>query len=364
MEFKKDYFIDQLFANVFPDDPINKKARKLAARGVYSGGTCLVRPDELGEFPNYRRFLKEWNFTKSGAGGENEEYKVDCLNPLTADSVRKIYNDNAPPHSLEGIISLCLACDVTDFDYIKAACDAFGEETLEGKGLRKILLYGAAKGWIAFDEIAYNHGNGRFGLLEQYYEKSLYEREEDDEHIYLPTEMTDGTTIFLQQAEECTAREAFLTLLDKEEIREGFLYDKLELIMMVQDSLDKRRESLQEGAKGDNALFRQYHAKSLQPTYSRLCHGHKPRNDFFLSLALSFGLNDEEIEKTVHSMHINPSGDGRVFLACCERIKEINRSDAPNDPHGLAELIEFADANKKILPDFAIFLQKYRAELS
>ena len=367
MEFKKNHFIDALFANVFPDDPINQKARKIAARGVYSGGNCWLRREELEAFANYRRFLQEWNFTKSTAGGENEEYKVYCINPLTADSIRKIYNDNAPPRSLEGIISLCRACGVEDFGYIKAACAAFCEETLEGKGLRKILLYGAAQGFLAFDEIAYNRGDGTFGLLEQYYEKSLYERAESYERVHLPTKITDGTTVFLQQARDCLRRDEFMNLLDDETIREGFLYDKVELIMIVQDCLDKRRRTAVSAdiREGDNALFRRYHAKALQPTYSRLCHGHKPHNDFFLSLALVFGFADGEIEKMVHSMHINAAGDGCVFPECCERIKAVNRQRWPkDDPRYDAALAELAATNEKSLPDFAAFLQKYRTELS
>lgn len=369
MKFEKDRFIDQLFGNVFPNDPIKQKAKKISDRGVYSGGSCMLKKGELDKFENYRRFLKEWNFTKSTGGDDsNEDYKVYCLNPLRADSIRKMYNDNSAPKSLEGIVSLCLACDVHDFDYINEACRGFCEETLEGKGLRKILIYGAAKGFVDFDEIAYNSISGSFGLLEQYYDRSLYERCEAYDRTKVPRTIQNGTVNFLENVNDCKTREDFMKLLDNEDIREGFLYDKIELIMIIQDCLDKRRATLcaTGDREGDNALFKRYGAKGLQSTYSRLCHGHKPRNDFFLSLALTFGFSDSEIDNMARSMHINAASDGGIFSHCCELVKDINRLGVEENDSGYIvkfnALADFVCKNKKSLPDFDNFLEKFGTE--
>ena len=369
MKFEKDRFIDQLFGNVFPNDPIKQKARKISERGVYSGGICMLKEHELDEFENYRRFLKERNFTKSTGGDtESSDYKIYCLNPLSADSIRKMYNDNSAPKSLEGVVSLCIACGVRDFDYINEACRGFCEETLEGKGLRKILIYGAAKGFVNFDEIAYNSVSGNFGLLEQYYDKSLYERCEAYERAKVPRAIQNGTVNFLENVNDCDTPEDFMKLLDNEDIREGFLYDKVELIMIIQDCLDKRRRTLAatNDKEGDNSLFRRYNANALKSTYSRLCHGHKPRSDFFLSLALAFGLTGGEIDNMARSMHINPASDGGIFSNCCKLVKDINGLGVErNNPDYIVKfnaLVNFVCENKKSLPDFDNFLEKFGAE--
>lgn len=323
MQFSKEKFMDQLLGNVLtPAHSINQKAEFIAPK-VYAAGTAAVTRSELAPFPHYRDFLETW-----GLGVVKGQWNIYSVNTLSASSIRtKLYykwkrNHDDFPDSLETVVSICLACGM-DFDYIKDAVQAYCRETLAGKGLRKALIYGAARRFWDFGEIACHENIGQggvaFGMLEEYYDRFLAERGV----LKIPDEndINTSTVKFVAEANDCGDKEEFLRFINKEETKRSFLYDRVELIRIVQDCIDKRRRE----NESDNRLFARYDIDHIRITYSNFCHGHIPGEAWFLTLACGFGFTADETDRMIHSLHLNNTD--KLFDDCVALMKKFQRLD-------------------------------------
>ena len=320
--FTKDRFLNDLFSRVDAgNNSVETKASAIAER-VYSIEKSLLSEADLDEVPDYKELLRIWGYTSVNAK-QKTEYRAYIVRNLGTSWVRTKYyawqkDKNTFPGSLENIVSICLACGM-DFNYIRDAVNAYSDEKLEGKGLRKMLLYGAAKGFIGFDEIACQYKDGRyhFGLMEEYYGKMLQVAEGGADA--LPT-VENGTLTFLRKVEHCRTRQDFLDLLEDRDIQMGFLYDMVELVRHIQNFLDKRRW---EPTESDNSLFTRFNAKSLRAHYSKICHGHRPKGEWMLCFVLAFRFDSEEIKTIIRSLHLNDA-QHKALLECYDTVSECN----------------------------------------
>lgn len=355
-----------------PNDgtPIVAPSLRLLDKSVYRA--CFEKitdVEKLKNFPNYKDLIIKWQgliSTEDEKGRSSHSIKIYALEPVYSDSIRSNYYDEWKSNKnlkmqLEFVISFCLACGVDDPRYIHDAIDAFCDESLDGKGLRKILLQGAMMGCWKFGDIAYD--GRKTGLMESYYEQFLTNPDNGRVTDFLESvisgasgegissELESGTTLFVKMAAQCANAVDFVRLLENPVIQRGALSDLIDTTCLVKGFIAKREKTL-------NCKASSYAAKYgvQRSTYSDFTHGRCGRTPFvFLRLAVIFGFTQEEFDLMIHSMHI--IGE-RIygFNLCSDGAREICGFDRQSQEYrnacaGLMEKIRSeADFNADDLP--------------
>ena len=310
---------------------------RLLDRKVYRASfDKVVNVNQLNAFPTYKDLLSKWGklvSTEYENGQIMAGIKLYALEPIYSESIRCNYydkwkNDKNVKFSLEFVISFCLACGVDDPRYIYQAINAFCDESLDGKGLRKILLQGAIMGCWAFGDIAYN--GVKTGLMESYYEQFLTNPANKKvvdllENVIIcapdkdaSDEMVSGTTFFVKMAAKCMSADDFARLLNHPIIQRGALSDLIDTTYLVKGFISKREPFLDCSASGYAARYNIQRA-----TYSDFTHGRCGRKPYvFLRLAVVFGFTQEEFDLMIHSMHFI-DGKNFDFDLCTSGARQI-----------------------------------------
>ena len=364
MLFNKETFLDDLFHHFKETQHLktDMDVYRAIAPHVYTVTNGAFTERDLKELPNYSRFLHEWKLYNDRQNGSLHRYSIPMISPMIPGGVKNQYNAWARsgrfPDCPETVISLCRACGVNDFEYIKTAVNTYCSRTFEGKGLRKILLFGVARGFIDIGELEIKpQGNGyQFGLVEQYYEKYLADFNSKDD---ITTYMDNGTIEADEEEKKCQTRDDFFRLLEKSKIIDGILCDVVELIAAVEDMVECRKQTPNESI---NNLFLRYNAKSVRPNYSKMLHGERPEPEWFLKFALGLRLTRKEISRIKRLLHATDP----YFAVCCDIISETNEAfpkietnSAYKNRLRLLAATVFSDGitiNDKY-PDFCTFIQ-------
>lgn len=292
-----------------------------------------ISPDRLRDFPKYKDLLLKWKGLKDAVDDSGRHYsavQIYGLDPVYSNVMRSNFVSNWNLHpdmklQLEFVISFCLACGVKDKKYITDAVNALCEESLDGKGLRKVLLHGAVFGCWKVGEIAYDGINT--GWVEHYYERFLNNPANETVVNFIENEITGnegrkaenimkgGTTVTKEKIKACRTTDDFIIMMDDPQVQCGALRDLIDTTHLVKMYIESRQSSFPEGMSSYVYQFLN------RADYSDFNHGKFDRNIFFfLKLACVFGFTYEEFDTMIHSLHVtgNPQ-----FNICAAGVKQM-----------------------------------------
>lgn len=383
MPYNKDTFLKDVLFYTKEKGTFSEMCQRIEGKVYSATNNWEVRSEALEDVSAYRELLEE-----SGKRRGNY-YQIYAITPLTWQSIRTDYvyrllSDQNTTFSMEFIVSFCLACGVNDFDYIKAALDDYCVESLDGKGMRKAMIYGAMRNYWGFDEIAFNTslngGKGQIGMMERLYH-SFLENDDNEMVINGVYEELGGqksellrhmwregrTTVFLDGAKDCWDKESFLEFLFTSDIETGILYDLVDSVHIVKDCIERRRGNF------NGSINKCVRAFSISTNYSHFIHGRQQEPFFFLSLACIFGFSDEETKKVSDSLHVNPN-TSPLFDKCVSAVMDMSRfsrhsteyrqacSNLKNEILHSVPLNENGEPKNRAIKSFCSVLQKIENE--
>ncbi len=296
--FTKENFIADLYHNVFGENEavnITKLSCHLKDKVFTSSRIELEERDFTEAFSCYRKLLREINYYNT----KTRKYSVYSISAIAQATIRStLYTFTGEcDHSLETVVSLCVACKMP-FSYIDDAVEAFCGEVFSGRSLRKILLRGAAKGFFPFEELAYKslYGKASFGIYEKVYSEAF------NTYNGIPKHEGKNTLYVTGQIDDCTETVKFFEKLATKDIQHSILYDSIDISKTVEKMVLNRRKTEQ----SLNNLFDEYEATHLRTNYVRIVNENRiPGYRWFVDFCKAFRLTKDEIERLRYVLHYN-----------------------------------------------------------